>query len=348
MQYTTEQYRQRITKQFARFPELFQEGIHVLVVVHNFPDPDALASAATFKYLAEELYKVKVSIGYGGNVGRAENKTLVKKTKISLKRISRIKFTKYERIVVVDTQPGAGNNMINTKRKYSLIVDHHPLRRDTKADITIVEPGIGVTSSIFVEFLRLSGLPIPTPLATALVYAISAETQNMKREAHDFDLQSYLYIYKYASMRRLSEIIHPKLPQAYFTALGSALHNAYIFRNLIYATLGEVPNAEMVAEMCDFLLRRERIGWVLCTGRYKENLYLSLRLSHKGGNAGKVIAKLVKNTINVGGHEMSAGGFIPLQSNQKEYLAGIEETLAAQFGNLMGYEAVVWKPLLDG
>jgi hypothetical protein len=80
MQYTTEQYRQRITKQFARFPELFQEGIHVLVVVHNFPDPDALASAATFKYLAEELYKVKVSIGYGGNVGRAENKTLVIRT----------------------------------------------------------------------------------------------------------------------------------------------------------------------------------------------------------------------------------------------------------------------------
>ncbi|MEJ2664394.1 MAG: DHH family phosphoesterase [Spirochaetia bacterium] len=348
MEYTTEQYQQRIARQFEKFASLFNAGMHVLVVMHNFPDPDALASAAAFKYLAEELYKVKVSIGYGGNIGRAENKALLKRMKISLKQISRIKFSKYERIVVVDTQPGAGNNLIDTMRRYHLVVDHHPLRRDTKADIVIVEPGIGVTSSIFVECLRLSGLPVPMYLATALVYAISAETQNMKREAHDFDVRSYLYIYQFASVRQLSEIIHPKLPQTYFAALGRALNNAYIFRNLIYAPLNEVPNAEMVAEMCDFLLRRERIGWVLCTGKYKQNLYVSLRSSHKRANAGKIITKLVKNTRNVGGHEMSAGGFIPLPNNQKEYMTKLEEALAAQFGSLMGYESVVWKPLLDG
>lgn len=347
MPYTTEQYRKLIAKQFAGIPALFKEGMHVLVVVHNFPDPDALASAAAFKYLGEELYKVKVSIGYGGNVGRAENKSLIRNAKISLKRISRIKFSKYERLVVVDTQPGAGNNMIDIRRRYHLVVDHHPLRKDTKADIVIVEPDIGVTSSIFVECLRLSALPIPINLATALAYAISSETQNMKREAHDFDIQSYVYVYKYASIRKLSDIIHPKLPRTYFKAFAAALSNAYIFRNLVCAHLGNVPNAEMVAEMCDFLLRRERISWVLCTGRFKDNLYLSIRSSHKAAKAGKIITKLVNDTKNVGGHEMSAGGFIPLPNNQMEYLNELEEELTVQFSALMGYEAAIWKSLLD-
>jgi nanoRNase/pAp phosphatase (c-di-AMP/oligoRNAs hydrolase) len=347
MPYTKEQYEQRVAKALARFGSLFKENMEVLVVVHNFPDPDALASAAAFEYVAEELYGVKVSIGYGGNIGRAENQVLLRSTKISLKRMSRIKFSKYQRLVVVDTQPGAGNNMIDINRKYHLIIDHHPLRKDTDADIVLVEPGIGACASIMVEFLRLSDLPIPANLATALVYAIDSETQYMKREAHEFDIQAYVDIYKHASLRKLSDIMSPKLTHSYFESLLATLRNASMFRNLICAHLGDVPHAEMVAEMCDFLLRRERISWVLCTGRFKENLYLSLRSSHKRAKAGVIIRKLVKNSRNVGGHEMSAGGFIPLPNNQKEYVNELEQELTVQFSSLMGYEAAVWKPLLD-
>jgi nanoRNase/pAp phosphatase (c-di-AMP/oligoRNAs hydrolase) len=347
MTYTREQYEQRIAKTFAQFGSLFKQDMEVLVIVHNFPDPDALASAAAFKYLAEELYKVDVSVGYGGNIGRAENRVLLRNLNISLKSMSRIKFAKYQRLVVVDTQPGAGNNMIDIKRKYHLIIDHHPLRKDTEADIVFVEPGIGACASIMVECLRLSALPVPAHLATALVYAIDSETQYMKREAHEFDIQAYVNIYKHASIRKLSDILSPKLSHSYFLALLATLRNARVFRNLICAHLGDVPHAEMVAEMCDFLLRRERISWVLCTGRFKDNLYLSLRASRKGAKAGKIIRKLVKNTKNVGGHEMSAGGFIPLENNLKGYLNELEAHLTIQFSTLMGYEAAVWKPLLD-
>jgi nanoRNase/pAp phosphatase (c-di-AMP/oligoRNAs hydrolase) len=347
MPYTTEQLESHIAKAFTQFPSVFKENIEVLVVVHNFPDPDALASALAFQYLAQELFKVKVSIGYGGSVGRAENKALLKNTKIHLKHLSRIKYAKYDRIVIVDTQPGAGNNMAARRRKYHLVIDHHPLRGGVDADIILVEPGLGATASILVECLKLSTLPIPASVATALTYAISSETQNMRREAHDFDIQAYLYIYKYASIRKLSNIINPRLPQSYFVTMGATLRNAYIFRNLICTHLGDVPNAEMVAEMCDFLLRRERIGWVLCTGRFKDNLYISLRSYQSGAKAGKVISKLVHNTQNVGGHEMSAGGFIPLPNSQPEYLAELEQKLSEQFASLMGHSAAEWKRLLE-
>ncbi len=50
----------------------------VLILPHNDPDPDAIASAVALRHLLTERLGVEGYIAYKGVIGRAENKALVR------------------------------------------------------------------------------------------------------------------------------------------------------------------------------------------------------------------------------------------------------------------------------
>lgn len=319
----------------------------LLIVVHNNPDPDAMATAMALGYFAQKRYKIKSSIAYGGIIGRAENQAMVRKLKIRMKQIHRIHFDRYDRIALVDTQPGSGNHSLPPAVGCHMVIDHHQHRHFYKVDLVVIEPNIGAAATILVEWLKQGQIDIPPDLATALAYAIGSETQNLGREATQRDVQAYLSVYVKSNIRKLAQIIRPKLPHSYYKILAVTLKHAVTYRNLICAHLGEVSAPEMVAEMADFLLRHRQISWAFCTGRYKKNLILSLRSSNRQARAGKIIGYLVSNPQNVGGHGMIAGGYIPLETRKPEDLGNLEKKLSKSFATLMGYDTVDWHPLVE-
>jgi nanoRNase/pAp phosphatase (c-di-AMP/oligoRNAs hydrolase) len=319
----------------------------LLVVVHNSPDPDAIASAVALGYLAEKRRDIEVSIAFGGSVGRAENREMIRKLKIHMKQIGRINFDKYDCIALVDTQPGAANNSFPADRKAHIVIDHHPRRPHLRAEFDLVDPAIGATSTILIEWLRAGNIEIPADLATALAYAILSETQNLGREASRRDVEAYLSVYIKSNIRKLAEITLPKLPRSYYLALANTLERAYVYRNMIYAHIGDIPSAEMAAEMADFLLRHERIGWSMCTGRFKEKLILSIRTMNPDGGADELIKAIVPDPNTVGGHEMIAGGFISLQEGTNQELMELQVLLSREFARKLGHPKAHWRALLD-
>ena len=56
----------------------------VLILPHNDPDPDAIATAVGLRYLLKEKFQVESRIAYQGYIGRAENKALVRYLEIPL------------------------------------------------------------------------------------------------------------------------------------------------------------------------------------------------------------------------------------------------------------------------
>ena len=50
----------------------------MLVIMHNDPDPDAIASAVGLGYMLEKAEGIDVHIAYRGVIGRAENRALSK------------------------------------------------------------------------------------------------------------------------------------------------------------------------------------------------------------------------------------------------------------------------------
>lgn len=335
-----------IKEELERLDQVLENQQELLVIIHNNPDPDAIATAWALCYLAEKRSNVQSSIACGGYIGRAENRAMVQKLKIKLEQVNKIKFKKYDRIALVDTQPGAGNNSLPSDVHCHILIDHHPHRHHASVDLEVIKPDLGVSATILTEWLEAGNIEIPADLATALAYAISSETQNLGRETSSRDIRAYLTVYTRSSIRIFAQIIHPKLPRSYFITLAKALNRTYSFRNLICAHLDDVPNVENVSEMADFLLRHQRIGWSLCTGRFKGQLYISLRSTNPGARAGKLLRKLVPDSNTVGGHDMVAGGFIPMKTGKEEEMIELESKLTSDFAKLMNYQEPDWKPLL--
>lgn len=182
---------------------------------------------------------------------------------------------------------------------------------------------------------------------SALAYGIRSETQDLGRETSSRDIKAYLSVLPKASMRKLAKISHPKLPRSYFVVLTKALERAMSFRNLICAHLGDIPAPEIVAEIADVLLRLKRIGWSMCTGRYKGDLVISLRSSNPKAKAGKIIKRMVPDPKYAGGHDTVAGGKIELSGLKKYDIVNLENNLSQEFAQLLGYEKIDWKPVLD-
>jgi nanoRNase/pAp phosphatase (c-di-AMP/oligoRNAs hydrolase) len=101
----------------------------ILILLHNNPDPDAIASAVALLHILSVRSTVESNIVYQGIIGQAENKELVRSLGNSLKRLSRLYLDSSIPFALVDTQPGAGNNSLPAESTVAIVIDHHPCRR---------------------------------------------------------------------------------------------------------------------------------------------------------------------------------------------------------------------------
>lgn len=295
------------------------EGPDPLVILpHDNPDPDALASAAALQYLLRELCDRDSIIALGGIIGRAENRAMVKYLNIGLVPVKEIEFSDQTRIVLVDTQPGRANNSLPADVVPTGVIDHHPAYGPSD-EIPFVDmrDNYGATSTILTEYLRDSHVTVESKIATALFYGIAAETQDLGRESTEADFAASHFLYPYANKRRLGKIENARVPREYFRAFRDAIDEAVVYDKAIISDLGDVLYPDMVAEVADFLLRLDDVDFALAMGSYKKGLYVSLRTTDRDINAGEVLQKVL-GSKSAGGHDMIAGGRVRLDGNGLE------------------------------
>jgi nanoRNase/pAp phosphatase (c-di-AMP/oligoRNAs hydrolase) len=282
----------------------------VLILSHDYPDPDAIASALALKGLLERRVRgCKVDMGFGGIIGRAENRAMVRALKAELISLTELSLDAYPAIALVDTQPRTGNNSLPAGVRPTVVIDHHPLRRETRhVRFHDVRTRFGATATMLYEYLRVARFRLDADLATALFYGIRAETQALTREASRADREAYVALLPLVDFRRLSEIEHAGVSREYFGGMGAALAGTTLYGDVAVVSLGEISNPDFCAEFCDMILRLESTRWALCVGRRNGILYLSLRTRERKGHAGRIIARIVGREGRAGGHGMMAGG----------------------------------------
>lgn len=299
---------------------LAQKGKEIsplLILTHNHPDPDAMATALALAFLAEKLHGIRSRIVYGGIIGRMENQTMAKALGIPIKPLREGDLQRYQNVALVDTQPPFQNNPFKRRRKATLIIDHHPQHPSTLADFLWIDRSAGATSTLLAETLFSSGLELPARLATALVYGISSETESLGRDTSPRDVQVYLTLIQKSNTKTLARIQNPPRPPAFFGLLGRAIRDAFVLRDIIGVHLRDVPTPDRVSQMADFLLTHEKMRWALCTGRFSGRLYVSLRSRKADARAGRLLTRLL-GLGKAGGHGMIAGGSASLPDEATE------------------------------
>jgi len=294
---------------------VLEGGRTLLVVMQNNPDPDAIAAAAGLREIANELHGISCSLGHGGTIGRAENVALVRYLGLNPRPLEDVGVERFDRVAMVDAQPGAGNVSLHPGVPLDIVIDHHPIRRETRsARFTDVRRRYGATSTILYEYLDTAGLEIEPALATALVYGIRSDTQDLGRDSTRADVEAFLALYPRANARALGRIVAAPLPREYFGRLRTVLDRAVVHGHSIVSSLGRLDTPEMIAESADLLLRVEGIEWVMCYGLVDGWLHASIRSSERAANAGAVARRVAGRRGFGGGHNALAAVQLPLRT----------------------------------
>jgi nanoRNase/pAp phosphatase (c-di-AMP/oligoRNAs hydrolase) len=331
-----------------RLERLARTRSHPLILTHDNPDPDSLASAVALAQILSERCGLESRIAFGGIVGRAENLAMIRQLKLPVVPLGRVVFEEHDLICLVDTQPSMGNHSLPAAYFPDVIIDHHPPRDPSwRAAFADVGGDYGATSTILVEYLRAAGIK-PTPeVATALFYGIKSDTRDLGRETEPTDVSSYLYLFPLCDKQALTAIEHPLLPPDYFRLYHVALGKARVFGDAVAVDLGDIYTPDMVAEIAEHLLSLEGTKWSLAYAAFNDDLYFSLRVADRRMNAGRLIREICEaRGGSAGGHGSMAGARLPLPPS-KAGRTRLKTKILHQFLEEFGAPDKVGVPLLE-
>lgn len=308
----------------------------ITILLHNSPDPDAIASGVALRHLLERKTGLAGRIVYRGVIGRAENKALVQYLRPPLEELPEGAPIPAGPLALVDTQPGAGNSPLPAGAAPAIVIDHHgnhdhhdnpeasldseSCRFRIEASFSDVRPWIGATSTILTQYLRAAGLKPSRQLATALLYGIKSDTKALSRKADPADVSAYFYLLPLVDAEALVGVEQAEVPAAYFKKLSMAIDAACVYDGLVVSYMGFLDYPDLTAEVADLLLRLEGVRWAVCLGAYEDVLHFSVRVRQEE-LAATTLAEIIAGDLgSAGGHETAAGGQIPLLMEKPEVL----------------------------
>lgn len=319
----------------------------VLILTHDNPDPDAMASGKALWTLLRQAWNIPARLLYSGIIARAENKAMLCQLTPEWELVYALEnLDDYSAIALVDTQPGAGNNSLPPGVIPHIVIDHHyPVREELeKVPFVDIRPEIGATASMVYQYLERAQVLPDQKLATAMFYGIQADTRGLSRSGTPLD--QYVYIKLLSSIDRdaLIRVEQAGLPLDYFRAISSGLQASRLYGQVLLAWLGEMHRPDFAAEMADLLIRLDGAAAALCLGTHHHMLYLSLRTEPNGKDAGLLVQRVILPPGKAGGHGMVAGGQLSLAPGQDGLAAA--QQIERRFLDLMG-EISEGMPLLS-
>lgn len=286
------------------------------IIPHYNPDPDALGSAFGMHFILKKHFHKQSTIFFHGIIGRAENKSMVDILDIPIQPLKDEHNLPDQPIILMDTQPGTGNNPLARGMKPLLIFDHHPIRTVSKSsEFADIRLDYGSTSTIVFDYMKLLEIKPVVNVATALYYGIQTDVVGEGRSGNKVDFTALEILSKYINRSKLYSIENPKLPFEYYMNINKGLKNSVIYDNFVISSLGDIDNPDYVSEIADFLIRFDRAFVVLVMGIYKNSIQLSFRVQNKKQDAGLILKKIVGNLGTAGGHAKNSGGRILFDDN---------------------------------
>ncbi|WP_099210567.1 DHH family phosphoesterase [Thermococcus henrietii] len=323
--------------------ELKNEGDSLLIVMHDNPDPDSLASAAALSLIAQTL-GFKTKIVHGGEITHHENRAFVNLLGIEVTRVSRgsYELRRYPFIALVDCQPNGNLTILESSdyERIKIVIDHHQILQhlsDVIPDDAFLDirPDVNSASSILVEYLRGLNISVSPPLATALFYGIYIDTKKFSKLS-PVDLKAIEFLAGKVDYELLDKIEHPDISTETAEILARAIMHRRIYKNVIISNVGFITNRDALAEAADFLLRLEGITTVLVFGIVDDKIEISARTRDVRVNIGAVMKEAFGELGSGGGHARAGGarislGIFKLAKDKNSLLKLVEEAVTERF-----------------
>ena len=285
------------------------QGYPVYIQTHNFPDPDAIASAYGLQKLLA-VYGVESKLCYDGKIDKLSARKMLDAFQIHMLSYESLapELKETDRIICVDTQKNGGNVTDFTGDEVACI-DHHP----TFVPVEYQFQDIRVTGScatLIAEYYALSGLKPDKDVATALLYGLKMDTLQFTRGVTELDIEMFHFLFPYCDHQKLTDMERNNMEFADLKAYGAVIENIELFDRVGFSYIPfSCPDA-MVAILADFILSLHEVDLaVICSFR-EDGVKLSARTDDPRIHVGDLLHAALDDLGSGGGHATMAGGFI--------------------------------------
>ena len=304
-------------QQYQRF---FSDADRVLILLHNDPDPDAMASGLALRNV---LRRTKQTAVLGAQVGatRPENIRMMNLLDIHVEPITPEALAGFDRIAMVDVQPHYFGEAFH---RVDLVIDHHPEQPGYSAVFKDIRPSYGSTSTILTEHLRAVDANISERTATAMLYAIKSDTLFFNRQANRVDLEAFSYLYPLADAAMIRKMEGAEITMERLEYVLKAKQNGRMVEQVFCAFIGASPREDFIPYVADFYLQLEDVKWTVVAGIVGDALSVSVRNLGYMKNAGEFVRRYFSDVGSAGGHRAMAKAVVPMAQ------------FRAKFGDLEG------------
>ena len=200
-----------------------------LVVTHDNPDPDAIATGWAMQKLITDRLKLPVRVVAGGAIVRAENRHMIELLKPPMELIDQVELPECTAVVLVDCGLGAKNHVL-TRQKFTpvAVVDHHQHSKMGRIAFRDIREKVAASASIAASYLREQKVEPGSRLATAMMYALRTETRGCEFHHSRLDRTVLTWLTERADPAMLAEIESAPLDPEYFGDIVLALQNTFV------------------------------------------------------------------------------------------------------------------------
>ena len=307
-----------------------------LIVIQDFPDPDALSSAWAYQLIAQQ-YNIQCDIVYAGTLSHQENIALVKLTNLPAKRwgVQTLKdrdLSVYQGCVLIDNQ-GTTSQLMPLVKQAGLplvaLVDHHRTQGDLEAEFVDIRPQTRATATILTQYLQAGLLKLDSSIsehvkcATALMHGLRSDT-NRLMQAQEEDFMAAGYLSRFYDSQLLNAVLQTARSRRVMDVIERSLKNRLVQNNFSIAGVGYLryDDLDAIPQAADFLVTEENVHTAVVYGivhdedEEVEVVIGSLRTNKLTLDPDEFIKEAFGQDSNgrfFGGGRMMAGGFeIPI------------------------------------
>lgn len=289
---------------------------HVYIQTHNFPDPDAIASAYGLQRLLAHR-GVTATICYNGKIDRYSTDKLRELMEIELLNVEDIAsvLNEEDEVILVDSQKG-NSNIINITGDEIICIDHHPYNDKYQYRFTDIRPEVGACATMIAQYFFENRVPMDEKIATTLTYGIRIDTNNLTRGVSKLDIEMLYRMFDLCDYETIHMLENSNLCFEDLVAYSQAISSIEVYDNVSFADTGR--DCPVIANISDFMLALKEVAFSVVYSRKEGGIKLSVRSEKSSLDAGKIVGEALEGMGNGGGHASMAGGFVPFTGTDRE------------------------------
>ncbi|MBN2655703.1 MAG: DHH family phosphoesterase [Spirochaetales bacterium] len=288
--------------------KLKQINENIYIQTHNFPDPDAVASA----YGLQQLLAIKgipAKLIYDGLIQRAALNNMIKEMSIDIRKCSDYELKPEDKIIIVDGCKW-NTNVTDLTGEEIAVIDHHPVREPEGVELVDIRPEAGACASIITSYYMQLGIPVPPKAATVLLIGLFRDTDSLTRGVSPLDAAAYGELFKTADYQWMSTMVLNNITLEDLQFFNYVINKMRRKGRLAFCRLKDPCNQNLLGILGDFLLSIDEIRFTALFAENGDSINISFRNGTSDINAAELMKKTVRGIGTGGGHKQMAGGVI--------------------------------------